>query len=690
MKQLLNSKYILGLLVLTTFIPVSRLYSQTGNFIDHTCTDIHQIPAEWIVEAKSNLSIRYYHTSHGSHIDYGGMQALTNYSTAYAQTYNYNATGSGGALEFVTIYGLDLSANENDWDDITRNDLDSDPDCNVVMWSWCNIYGHSISDYLDKMETLISEYGPGGSLHRANPVTFIFMTGHTNGGIGNQTENEWTFEANNTIREHCRDNNRWLFDFNDIECYDPDGNYFGDGNPATGAYVCNRLLHDDCSYNINSSTRGNWGIEWMNDNPSSELTDLAQNDVCQICAHSDGTEAGKDNSRLQCVLKGQAAWWMFARLAGWQDTVTSIPVTGITVRGHNNATTITTSGGTLQMYADVLPSDATTKSVHWTVQSITGQATVSSSGLLTARGDGTVRVVATATDGSGVSGNRVITLSNQNILVSDIEVTTIDGNSIYSIAEESVQMLAEVNPDNASNKTVDWVLYNNDNEASITSGGLLTFLNPGEVNVVATANDGTNVYGYYAITITNDIVYIDSIHVQGHDGKHTINIHNGILQMQALIFPDNATNDSLEWVLVNDTGTASLDEDHVLHAISDGNVIVRVNAKDGSEESGEAVITIAGQNNITGISDFGSSDTIEIFPNPANNIIYIRNNSLKKPNIGQQYNVTIITLDGQTVLQHRYEGVSTEIDIHHLKEGIYFINMSGTDSQIVRKLIVSH
>ena len=71
------------------------------------------------------------------------------------------------------------------WWTMTRNYLDKKEhaEINVVIWSWCNIYGHDIDIYLNEMEKLISEYGPDGtkitSGKRKVPVTFVFMTGHT-------------------------------------------------------------------------------------------------------------------------------------------------------------------------------------------------------------------------------------------------------------------------------------------------------------------------------------------------------------------------------------------------------------------------------------------------------------------------------------------------------------------------------
>ena len=89
-------------------------------------------------------------------------------------------------------------------------------------------------------------------------------------------------------------------------------------------------------------------------------------------------------------------------------------VSSITVSGNANATTISTMGGTLQMGAVVLPAGATNATYAWTVQNGTGTATINATGLLTAISNGTVTVTATANDASGVTGTKIITISNQS------------------------------------------------------------------------------------------------------------------------------------------------------------------------------------------------------------------------------------------------------------------------------------
>ncbi len=89
-----------------------------------------------------------------------------------------------------------------------------------------------------------------------------------------------------------------------------------------------------------------------------------------------------------------------------------ILVNSISIEGQGGVNSITTPGGNLQMIATVLPANATNSSYTWSVKN-SNVGTINSTGLLTAISDGIDTVVATANDGSGVVGFKVITIANQ-------------------------------------------------------------------------------------------------------------------------------------------------------------------------------------------------------------------------------------------------------------------------------------
>ena len=176
-----------------------------------------------------------------------------------------------------------------------------------------------------------------------------------------------------------------------------------------------------------------------------------------------------------------------------------VPVTSITVTGTGGADSITANGGTLQMLADVQPAGAT-QTVTWSVSG--GGANISGSGLLTATANGTVTVRATATDGSGVYGEKSITITGQtppNVPVTSVFVSS-SGNTI-STKGGAMQMSVSILPSNATNKSVTWSISSGSG-ASISSSGLLTATANGTVTVRATANDGSGIYGEKTVTIS--------------------------------------------------------------------------------------------------------------------------------------------------------------------------------------------
>ncbi len=263
-----------------------------GTIIDHTCTDITIIPESAINQAKSFLYIGYGHTSHGSQLT-TGMTGLITFANngglglSHPQDiFAWNNGGVNGALDLEEGDGYGSGWLDHDcgyypaWVNETREYLDdpSHADVNVIIWSWCGQASsrteqEMIDTYLSPMSQLETDYPQ---------VTFVYMTGHADGS--GETGN--LHLRNQQIRNYCIANNKVLYDFYDIECYDPDGEYFGDKN-----------VNDDCSY-----TGGNWAIEWQS-------------------SHIEGVDwyncSAAHTQPLNANLKAYAAWWLWASLAGW-------------------------------------------------------------------------------------------------------------------------------------------------------------------------------------------------------------------------------------------------------------------------------------------------------------------------------------------------------------------------------------
>ena len=86
---------------------------------------------------------------------------------------------------------------------------------------------------------------------------------------------------------------------------------------------------------------------------------------------------------------------------------TTIYATNITIKGSSSVPI----GKTAQMTVDILPDDAGSAGVTWSITDGIDNATIDSNGLLTGISNGTVTVKATAKDGTNISGIKTVVVS---------------------------------------------------------------------------------------------------------------------------------------------------------------------------------------------------------------------------------------------------------------------------------------
>jgi len=263
-----------------TYVVTVTLSAPSGGalIIDHqSVAAFDAIPSQWLAAAKL-LTLHYGHTSHGSQIP-SGLQALEDENAAYGVAFGFYSTVILPDPEVPPV--LRIYHNSMDptgyWSTSAGRQETRDAAATgwfgYSMWSWCGelswYSAAQVQDYLDRLHAFETEFPA---------MRFIYMTGHTD-GTDTPGEPGTLKYNNNLVRQYVIANHKVLFDFADIESFDPAGNYYANAT-------------DGCT----------WCTAWCASHPA-DCTNLTSD-----CAHS---------HPFICKLKAKAFWYMMARLAGW-------------------------------------------------------------------------------------------------------------------------------------------------------------------------------------------------------------------------------------------------------------------------------------------------------------------------------------------------------------------------------------
>lgn len=156
----------------------------------------------------------------------------------------------------------------------------------------------------------------------------------------------------------------------------------------------------------------------------------------------------------------------------------------------------------------------------------------------------------------------------------------------YSLTvEESLQLLANIQPSFASIKDVEWK-SSNSALASVSSNGLVSALSPGDVVITCSALDGSRVTATCDIKVTGIPVNNITLSKSSASLKVTEKV-----ALSAIVTPANATDKSIVWTSSNHE-IASVDESGVVTAIAFGNAIVSSTSISNPEVKGVCSITV--------------------------------------------------------------------------------------------------
>ena len=263
-------------------------------------------------------------------------------------------------------------------------------------------------------------------------------------------------------------------------------------------------------------------------------------------------------------------------------SVTPIKVKGITVTAAGGATSLNVPQ-TLQLTAGVSPEDAADKSVTWS-SSDEAIATVDESGLVTAVKAGTVKITATANDGSEVTGGYDLTA----VWVSMTGIT-LDTASLDLKIGDIQKLTATVAPEDASDPAVTWSSSDED-VASVSEDGTVTAVKPGTATITAAGKTETDVKQTVSVTVQEPNNKVTGITIGSEGSVHTLPVPQ-TLQLTATVAPADADVKNVKWGS-SDPKIATVDENGLVTAVKAGPVKITATAMDGSGTVGEYALTV--------------------------------------------------------------------------------------------------
>lgn len=250
--------------------------------------------------------------------------------------------------------------------------------------------------------------------------------------------------------------------------------------------------------------------------------------------------------------------------------VTPVGVQSITLNASSGTLSI---GNSVSLTANVLPVNATNKTVTWTSSNNT-VATVNAAGIVNAKALGTAIITATSED-----GNKTATYT---LTVSAINVTGVTLNATSGTLNigRTLQLTANVTPTKAANKQISWST-SNANVATVSSNGLITAVGIGSAIITVKTSDGNKTANY---TVTVSGIDVQSLLLTINND----NIEVGqTSQPTVLIQPTNATNRNLTWTSSNTSVATINPSTGLITAVATGTTIITVRSNNGKSVSKE-------------------------------------------------------------------------------------------------------
>lgn len=269
-------------------------------------------------------------------------------------------------------------------------------------------------------------------------------------------------------------------------------------------------------------------------------------------------------------------------------TENSIPATSISLNFSELTLYV---NETESLVATLLPANVTDKSVSWKSEN-PDVVSVDVEGNLKALKEGT-SVITVQSDKYDLAATCKVTVISSIIKVTGI---TLNQEKVNLQVGESIQLKAEIRPENASNKEIKW--SSSDEEiATISADGKVTAIQPGNVTITAETVDG-NYKAECEISIAEVLIPIEEIQLE----MATCSLElKQSFQLKVTIIPENQNEGNLIWSS-NNEDVVIVDSDGKIEAVGTGTATITVSSSENKRIKATCRITVPREFEEDGIS----------------------------------------------------------------------------------------
>ena len=223
-------------------------------------------------------------------------------------------------------------------------------------------------------------------------------------------------------------------------------------------------------------------------------------------------------------------------------------------------------------YAVICPTNATCCDVIWS-SSDTNVATVNErTGAIYAKAPGTVKIIATAKDGSRKSGYLTLTVKKV-IKIQKINLKT--DELLLKVCTDYRNLLENILPSDATYSKLTWT--SSRPSVATVEEGMVHAINEGVTTITARATDGSGVSASCTVTVVDDIL-VEDITVS----PYYLRLPNGeTYDLNLFVYPDEAFNKSVVW-RSTEPQNVSVDQSGKIQALQLGSATIVATSTDGS------------------------------------------------------------------------------------------------------------